>query len=181
MNQESSVIKSAGVIKQMGDRIDYHLRWIVQNYVLKLMLVLLLLALTSGVNAQLYYGASIGVGVGKYYNGKTHKTGTGINDLYLSVPVGYASGSFIAELQPQITASNNESISLMAGVRTQSENIGIHFLGGYTDQLAFRMKPFTVNHSFHATGTVRVWLGQAMMQGTYFNNQVFVGVGVVGF
>lgn len=143
-------------------------------------LILPLLILSTCVNAQLYYGASIGVGVGKYYNGKTKQHGTGINDLYLSVPVGYASGSFIAELQPQITASNNESISLMAGIRTQGDNIGIHFLGGYTDALAFRMNPFTVKHSFHTTGTVRVWFGQAMLQGTYFNKQWFVGVGVVG-
>lgn len=141
-------------------------------------LILPILLLSTCLNAQLYYGGSIGIGYGKYYNGKVKQ---GINDLYLSVPVGYAAGSFIAEIQPQITASNNESISLMAGVRTQGENAGVHFLGGYTDQLAFRLKPFTVNHSFHPTGTVRVWMGQAMLQATRFNGQWWLGVGVIGF
>lgn len=143
------------------------------------MLVLLLLWLHVGVNAQIYYGGSVGLGLGKSLD--RGKIKHGINDLYLSVPVGYAAGSFIAEIQPQITASNNESISLMAGVRTQGENVGIHLLGGYTDQLAFRLKPFAVQHSFHPTGTVRVWWGQAMLQATRFNRQWWLGVGVVGF
>lgn len=142
-------------------------------------LILPLLLLSTCVNAQLYYGGSIGAGIGKSLD--RGKIKHGINDLYLSVPVGYAAGGFIAEVQPQITASNNESISLMAGVRTQGENIGIHLLGGYTDQLAFRLKPFAVAHSFHPTGTVRVWMGQAMLQATRFNGQWFVGVGVIGF
>jgi hypothetical protein len=129
---------------------------------MKLLLPFLLLSLTA--HSQLYYGGSIGVGFGKYYNGKTKQFGTGINDLYLSVPVGYAAGWFIAEVQPQITASNNESLSALIGIRTQGENAGLHILGGYTDQLAFRMKPFTVSHSFHLTGTARVWIGQFMIQ-----------------
>lgn len=141
--------------------------------------LILPLLLPCFASAQLYYGGSVGIGLGKSLD--RGKIKHGINDLYLSVPVGYAAGSFIAEVQPQITASNNESISLMAGVRTQGENIGIHLLGGYTDQLAFRLKPFSVNHSFHPTGTVRVWMGQAMLQATRFNGQWWLGVGVVGF
>lgn len=142
-------------------------------------LILPLLLLSTCVNAQLYYGGSVGLGLGKSLD--RGKIKHGINDLYLSIPVGYTAGSFIAEIQPQITASNNESISLMAGYRISGDNIGIHLLVGYTDQLAFRLKPFTVQHSFHPTGTVRVWWGQAMLQATRFNGQWWLGIGVVGF
>lgn len=142
------------------------------------MKLLPLLLLPFCLNAQVYYGASVGVGIGKYYNGKVKH---GINDLYLSVPVGYATHNVLIELQPQITASNNESISLMAGYRISGDNIGIHLLGGCTDQLAFRMKPFSMSHSFHPTGTVRLWWGQAMIQVMAVNKQVYIGMGVIGF
>jgi hypothetical protein len=142
---------------------------------------MILLLLAAVCRSQIYYCASVGIGTGKYYNGKTKQHGTGINDLYLSVPVGYTAHDFLIELQPQITASNNESVSLMAGYRISAANAGIHLLGGYTDQLAFRMKPFTVSHSFYITGTVRVWFGNAMVQGTYFNGQYYLGVGIIGF
>lgn len=182
MNQELSTGKSAGEIKRMEAGINYRHPLTGHSSGLKLILVLLLLWLTSGANAQLYYGASAGVGIGKYYSAKTEQIKTGINDLYLSVPIGYTAHGVLAELQLQITASNNESVSLMAGYKVDfSDNAGVHLLGGYTDALAFKMKPFTVQHSLHATGTVRLWWGQAMLQGTYFNRQMFIGIGVVGF
>jgi hypothetical protein len=158
---------------------------------------LMALALLTSASAfsQSYYGASVGVGIGKTYNIKTKLPGYQVNDLYLSVPVGGPifnigeNNDIIADGELTGTAALNVMMSCSIGFRSQETDgdYGAHILIGYTDLLIYSSKPFQLTHHFYPSATLRTWKGHFMMQLKYVHvptsagtGEIYVGIGVIG-
>lgn len=151
-----------------------------------LMVIILTCCKAMATNAQLYYGANIGVGVGKSWDGKAKKVRNGINDLYLCVPVGYTTHNLLFEISPQMNYSLTQSISGLIGGKVDiSEDWGLHFLVGTKDDILYSPHPLQVIHYFNPQSTLRVWIGNFNVQGSFIkrkeNSSVEIGIGVIGF
>lgn len=151
-----------------------------------LMVIILTCCKAMATNAQLYYGANGGIGVGKSWDGKAKKVRNGINDLFLAVPVGFTTHNLLVEISPQGTASLQGSLSALGGYKLNcSDNEWVHFLVGGIDEISYEPKPLSFMHDFHLKTTIRMIDGIFMMQGTFIkrkeNSNFEIGIGVIGF
>lgn len=154
--------------------------------------ILLIISLTcfnAMAKSQLYYGANVGIGLGKYYNGKTKDTAYGLNQFYLRTPVGYASRFLVVEGSFQTSFPLVPSLELSIGGKTNfNEHWGIHVMGGYRDEMAINLEPLQITHYFFPQTTLRLWIGNFDIESKYvFRKEIFggnsfeFGIGVIGF
>ena len=156
---------------------------------MKLLITCCLLFLCVLCNSQrLYYGGSGGLVLVNGYNAASKEMKFGANDYYISAPVGWAFSKegnavgFLLESQVQGTLSGSFTLSASGGLKLDiSQHVGIHLLTGYADDILYMPKPFQVTHNFNPTFTARIWTGQAMLQSTYIDHAVYIGIGVIGF
>ena len=131
-----------------------------------------------------YYGGNIGVSIGKSYDTKTKQIRNGINDAYLSIPIGYVGKYWVAEIAPQGTASLQTSVSFLAGGKLDfGDNAGIHVLVGYKDEILYSPRPMQFTHYFYPQFGLRYWIGNFQVQTTYTrkeNSELQIGIGVIG-
>ena len=117
---------------------------------MKLIFIISLILFSNFCNAQrLYYGGSAGIGLVEGYHADTKEMKFGANDLYISVPLGYAfvkdnkSTGLLLETQEQGTLSGTFTLSALAGLKIDiSEHSGIHLLAGYADDILYTKAPF---------------------------------------
>ncbi len=155
----------------------------------KIILILILTGIKTMAFSQFYYGGNVGVTIEKSYDVKNDKIRNGINDLYLCVPLGYTTNNLLFEISPECTMSMIPSIAGSVGGKVDfSEHCGIHLLAGYKDEMAVTMKPLSVYHFFHPNGTIRLWIDNFSVQGSYIfrkeiygGNSLNIGIGVIGF
>ncbi|MEP7317184.1 MAG: hypothetical protein ABI921_00530 [Panacibacter sp.] len=134
---------------------------------------LLCLLTCISAKSQLYYGTAGGVKISKQQG----------QDLLISVPIGYAFNSnMLIETQLHSTLGGTIAPTLMAGYKLDiTEHAGLHFLVGVADDLVIDPKQFKTYSKYYRTATVRLWMGQCMLQASTFNGSYFLGFGVIGF
>lgn len=141
-------------------------------------------AMATGQN--IYYGASIGVVHGKYFSPKKQIEKVGIYDAYLHGLVGYTKNDWLAETNIGATASLQPMVELGIGRKIDfGENVGLHFLVNYRDEIMYSPHPLQITHYFYPTLKTRIWIGTFMVQGTFIKkqsaNELELGIGVIGF
>ena len=150
-----------------------------------ILIIICLTCFKTMATAQFYYGGNIGVSIGKSYDTKTKQIRNGINDAYLSIPIGYVGKYWIAEISPQGSASLQTSVSFLVGGKLDfGDNAGLHLLIGYKDEILYNPKPLQLTHYFYPSGRLRIWLGNFMVQGSFIkkkqNSEFEFGVGCIG-
>jgi len=155
----------------------------------KILLIISVVCLKEMATSQYYYGGNVGVTIEKSYDYKAKKERHGINDLYLSIPLGYATKYMLFDITPSCTMSMIPSITGSIGGKIDfGEHSGLHLLAGYRDEMAVTMKPLAIYHFFNPNITGRLWFGNFLVQGSYVirkkefgGNSLDVGIGVIGF
>ncbi len=149
-----------------------------------LLIIICLTCFKAMAFSQWFYGGSIGVISSNYYNTRSKEIHKGVNDVYLCVPIGYKTKYLLGEISPQGTASLIPSISAMVGGKLDfGDNVGIHILVGYKDQMDIQ-KHWKIDSYLFPTARVRIWTGNFLMQGTFIkkpqNSELELGIGVIG-